>query len=154
MNKKENKKLLFDHIALNVEDIKKSYEFYHDILGLKEEWTGISHPEGEPIGTQKVKLKSFEEKPQKVLLDGLELYPKAKSPFIGRATQPFHHLSFAVKNIEEASKKLKAKGIDFDSSYTEGINKLKYPEYGLVVKFAFFRDPDGIPVELVEWKKI
>ena len=115
------------HVAILVSDYKKSREFYVDKLGftvLREHF----RPE-----RRDYKLD--------LILDGIELYrihPK-------RADRPeaygLRHLAFRTGNIEEAAAELQAKGIE-----TEPIRVDEFSGG----KFTFFRDPDGLPLELHE----
>jgi catechol 2,3-dioxygenase-like lactoylglutathione lyase family enzyme len=145
-----------DHVMLNVRDIEKSYRFYHDILGLKEEWTGKSRPAAHTgrMGTEKVCLKDFKEKPQKILLEGLELI-QMKDP-VPESVKPqesekfFRHISFWVDDVDAIVEDLKAKGVTFQRE----VREFQYTDAPLVVRFTFCLDPDGIPVEFLNWRRL
>lgn len=120
------------HIAIICSDYERSRTFYTDILGLEimsETYRADRH-------SYKLDL----------ALDGkylIELFSFPNPP--KRPTQPealgLRHLAFGVDDIEENRNKIIALGIEVEpirmDSYT---NK----------RFTFFKDPDGLPIELYE----
>ncbi|MBO6146654.1 MAG: VOC family protein [Lachnospiraceae bacterium] len=121
-----------DHITINVRDIKKSEEFYGDILGLKRL---------ETVDMGDHKLHYYE------LLEGLmlelieydddfgELHPHVKTRGI------YRHLAFACDDVDALYEKLKSRGI----------NVLQTPDD--VPKLSFrnilVEDPNGVELEFV-----
>lgn len=73
----------------------------------------------------------------------LELFTKPDAP--PRPTQPealgLRHLAFRVENVEEAAAWLKERGIKTEPIRSDGVNG---------GRMTFFRDPDGLPLELHE----
>jgi len=119
-----------NHTSLRVKDVKKSFQFYHEVLGLPVERT---------IGTK--------ESPRIVFLQGIELSHRRPED---DNTGCFNHLGIEVSNIEEVVKALKEKGVVFDTE----IRDITFEEEEKAVKITFFRDPDGNKVELVEWRDL
>ncbi|HZF00014.1 MAG TPA: VOC family protein [Planctomycetota bacterium] len=119
------------HVGLNVSDLGRSKKFYQDLLGFE------------------VKLES-EERGRKFILLGrgpailLTLWEQAKGGYApGQAG--LHHLSFQVDHMDEVRStegRLRSQGIDFHYS---GV----VPHaHGTASGDIFFRDPDGIRLEL------
>ena len=119
------------HIAIISSDYAKAKEFYIDKLGF-ELVREVYRPE------QKDYLR--------MLRQGdtvLELFVKADAP--QRVNNPeamgLRHLAFHVENVEEAVAWLNSRGIE-----TEPIREDKYNGG----RFTFFKDPDGLPLEVHE----
>jgi glyoxylase I family protein len=120
------------HIAIICSDYERSKLFYTEILGF------AIQQEVYRAERQSYKLD--------LCLDGayiIELFsfPNPRP----RPSQPeatgLRHLAFKVKEIEKAVSYLKEQGIEVESIRTD--------EY-TGKRFAFFRDPDGLPLELYE----
>jgi len=118
-----------NHTALRVKDVKKAHQFYHEVLKL-------------PI----VRLIGEDDNPRIVFLQGLEL--SQIRPEHDGAT--FSHLGLEVSKIEEVYEDLKKKGVVFEGP----VRDVKFEKEGKAVKVAFFNDPDGNRVELVEWRDL
>ena len=73
----------------------------------------------------------------------LEIFGMENVP--NRVTEPeacgLRHLAFKVENIEETVKSLNLKGVQTE--------KIRLDEY-TQKRMTFFRDPDGLPIELHE----
>jgi catechol 2,3-dioxygenase-like lactoylglutathione lyase family enzyme len=119
-----------NHTALRVKDMKKAFQFYHETLRL---------PVVRTIGP--------EDNPRVVFLQGIEL-SRVRPEDAGGAS--FSHFGLEVDGIEEACDKLKKRGIAFEGP----VRDIKFEEERKAVKVAFFRDPDGNRVELVEWRNL
>lgn len=138
----------YHHTAISVTDLERSIRFYCDLLGMKMEWR-IDHKKGETyekiVGLKNVDV-SF------AMLSGwgsrIELF-QFHSP-LGAPYPPdkpvsdkgITHLAFQVEEIDALYEKLASNGVRFNAP-------------PLVVrpgvKAAYFRDPDGITVEIVEY---
>ena len=146
------------HFSFSVTDLNRTIEFYTKVLGVKlqsrgrnkydtlgtalfgTEW-GVNQPHADlelavlDIGGTRVEFIEYKD-------------PKArvyhKNPSIAGSA----HLAFQVDNIEETRKKLEQAGVLFHApinSYLEG-GRVEW-------KWCYFRDPDGIVLELVEQKQ-
>ena len=118
-------------IGVLVSDIKKSFEFYHDLLGLKfigerPVWYGVIHRLR--FGESDFKLVVPNEQLEKGR-QGLERQ-------LG-----YRYVTFEVQNLSEICNLLKEKGISF---YIEE----REPLPG--VRFAMVEDPDGNIVEFLQ----
>lgn len=119
------------HTAIICSDYRRSREFYVDKLGfsvIREVW----REERQDYLTM---LRSGD-----VVL---ELFTKPAAP--PRPTQPealgLRHLAFHVENVEEAAAWLHSRGIETEPVRDDPVNG---------GRMTFFRDPDGLPLELHE----
>ncbi|WP_312642686.1 VOC family protein [Hydrogenoanaerobacterium sp.] len=119
------------HVAIIVSDYEKSKQFYVDLLGFEI----VRENYRESRGDYKLDLKFGDSE--------LELFGMPGSP--ARVTQPeacgLRHLAFAVDCIEDVIEELNSKGIE-----TEPVRIDEFTGK----KMTFFRDPDGLPLELHE----
>lgn len=119
------------HVAILVSDYQASRHFYVDLLGFT------------------VLRENF--RPEKndwkldLILDGVELEIFSAPAAPSRPDRPealgLRHLAFRVEDVEQEAAALGAKGIP-----TEPIRMDPYSQK----RFTFFRDPDGLPLELHE----
>lgn len=119
------------HVAILVSDYQASRHFYVDLLGFT------------------VLRENF--RPEKndwkldLILDGVELEIFSAPAAPPRPDRPealgLRHLAFRVEDVEQEAAALNAKGIP-----TEPIRMDPYSQR----HFTFFRDPDGLPLELHE----
>ena len=119
------------HIAIIVSDYPKAKEFYIDKLGF-ELVREVYRPQ------QKDYLRMIQ-KGDTVL----ELFVKPEAP--QRVTDPeamgLRHLAFRVEDIEPAVAWLNGMGIETEPVREDKVNG---------GRFTFFKDPDGLPLELHE----
>lgn len=120
------------HIAVICSDYNKSKDFYTNILGLK------------------VIRETYRKERQSYKLDlavgdnyQIELFSFPNAP--KRLSCPeacgLRHLAFEVENIESIVNELKSKKINVETVRLDEITGKK---------FAFFNDPDNLPIELYE----
>jgi glyoxylase I family protein len=119
------------HIAIIVSDYEKSKHFYVDLLGFR-------------IIRENYRVSRVDYKLDLVLGDyELEIFGVPGSP--KRPSYPeacgLRHLAFRVDCIEETVKELNRLGIE-----TEPIRMDEFTDK----KMTFFKDPDGLPLELHE----
>lgn len=120
------------HVAVICSDYDRSRRFYTDVLGLeviaenyREERRSWKLDLRVP-GGGRIELFSFPDPP-----------PRATGP----EAAGLRHLAFTVADVEEAAAALTGQGVEVEEVRTD-------PYTGL--KFTFFRDPDGLPLELCE----
>lgn len=119
------------HVAIIVSDYQRAREFYVEKLGfpvLRENFR-------EERGDWKLDLKFGDGELEIFAISGAPerpSYPEARG---------LRHLAFRVENIEEAVRDLEARGIP-----CEPVRWDPYSER----RMTFFRDPDGLPLELHE----
>ena len=119
------------HVAIIVSDYRRAKEFYVEKLGfpvLRENFRADR-------GDWKLDLKFGDGELELLSIPGAP--PRPSRP----EAQGLRHLAFRVENIESAVAELEAKGIPCESirldPYTQS-------------RMTFFRDPDGLPLELHE----
>ena len=119
------------HVAIIVSDYQKAKEFYVEKLGfpvLRENFR-------EERGDWKLDLKFGDGELEIFAIPGAPerpSYPEARG---------LRHLAFWVENIEEAVRDLEARGIPCEP--------IRWDPYSQK-RMTFFRDPDGLPLELHE----
>lgn len=121
-----------DHVALICSDYQRSKHFYVEVLNMEiitETWRGAS-------GSYKLDL----------ALNGvyvLELFTFPDSP--ARLSYPeacgLRHLAFEVDDLDVCIEHLNANEIATEEVRMDSIRNRR---------FVFFRDPDGLPIELCE----
>ena len=120
------------HIAIICSDYAKSLAFYRDVLRLTvvaEHYRAERDSYKTDLalnGTYLVELFSFPNPPRRVT------NPEAAG---------LRHLAFAVENLDVAVRTLEAKGVAHEP--------IRVDEY-TNRRFAFFKDPDGTPIEFYE----
>jgi glyoxylase I family protein len=120
------------HAAIICSDYEISKHFYVEILGLKvlaenyrENRQSFKLDLGLPDGGQ-IELFSFPSSPAR------PSYPEARG---------LRHLAFVVDDVSKSKAVLEERGIK--------VEEVRVDEY-TNMKFVFFADPDGLPLELYE----
>lgn len=120
------------HVAIICADYARSKKFYTEILGFEV----IKETFRAERNSYKLDLKIGE-------TDQIELFSFPNPPL--RPTMPeacgLRHLAFSVENLEETVKTLQSRGIETEPIRLDEITNKK---------FAFFRDPDDLPLEIYE----
>ncbi|MFE4462831.1 VOC family protein [Nocardia tengchongensis] len=120
------------HAAIIATDYGKSKAFYTEILGLR-------------ILAENYRAERHSYKLDLALPDGgrIELFSFPEPP--PRPSRPeaagLRHLAFAVPDVEQALAELRGRGV--------AVEEVRVDEY-TGKRFAFFADPDGLPLELYE----
>ncbi len=123
----------FDHVTITVKDLKRTVEFYRDILGL--EVAGMLEQNDGDF--KLVYLKSGD-----IMIEVFNFAEKGKT--IGEVKDidfGIKHFGFKVDSVNEVTRKLKEYNVEFTLEPLDA-------EGG--VRIAFFKDPDGVLVEIVE----
>jgi lactoylglutathione lyase len=127
------RKFRFVYAGIRVRNLKKSLNFYRNIMGMKITRRGTM-----PHGGKYVALRSPGSRQE------LELnwYP-ARSRFYTkyRRGDEMDHLAFGVGNIRAALKRLMSKGVEVAVSL----------EKARGITEVYVKDPDGIWIELLAW---
>lgn len=138
-----------DHINMVVSDIEQAKAFFLD-LGFEE--IDCAHLSGDMFSTV-IGLANVEANYAALALPGAEtnleliqyITPQGiKIPGLGQANQiGLRHIAFAVDDIQSEVKRIKAKGIRFQSEVQ------RWERTGKQV--VYFRGPDGILLELAQY---
>ena len=119
------------HVAIICSDYEKAMDFYGNKLG----FTLIREAHRPQLGDILIMLQSGE--------TVLELFIKPDAP--KRVDNPeamgLRHLAFHVDDMDEAVAWLNSRGIETEPVRNDTING---------GRFTFFKDPDGLPLELHE----
>jgi len=124
--------LSFHHAAIIASDYAASKRFYSEILGLR-------------VIAEHYRAERESWKLDLALAGGgqLELFSFPDPPT--RPSRPeacgLRHLAFAVADIDAVISELKGKGVE--------VEPVRVDEY-TSRRFTFFKDPDGLPLELYE----
>ena len=129
-----------EHIGIAVKDLASANETYHRLLG-------VAPYKVETVASEKVNTSFFNVGGQKIeLLESTD--PEGViAKFIERKGEGMHHIAFAVTNIREEMKRLKAEGF---------ILLNEEPKRGADNKLVCFVHPknaNGVLVELCEEMK-
>lgn len=126
--------MFLEHVNLTVSDLDRSVAFYRELLDLHVRWQGKALTGGglvraAHVGTDRCYLALFE----------------AGRP--GRAAQDYsvagvNHFGFVVEDLDGATERLARLGAEphLEADYAPG-------------RRLYFRDPDGVEVELVEYDR-
>ena len=122
----------FHHVAVIAADYERSKRFYTEVLGLRVV--------RETHRTERASSKLDLELPSG---DAVELFSFPDPP--PRPTRPeavgLRHLAFAVDDLDAAVAALEAEGVAVEAVRVDATTGLR---------FTFFADPDGLPLELYE----
>jgi catechol 2,3-dioxygenase-like lactoylglutathione lyase family enzyme len=140
------------HVGLTVKDLDKSIYFYRDLLGLEigtEPSPWFDHAAlGTAVGVPGAILRQVCLKLGGTYMELLE-YKAPES----ETDQPLlshnigaSHIAFEVDDIVAAKAQLETEGIDFYSD-------INFVDEGVLAgwRWVYFSDPDGYPLELVEY---
>ena len=129
------------HIVLTVKDLKKSSEWYKEILG----WLDYK-----PVFEDERNV-YFGNKNAPGYIAIFQGHKEFENDTFNRYRLGFHHLAIRVKEqkiVDEFFKFLKTKNVEVTEEPTN------YPEYGDEIYYAvFFSDPDGLRLEIFYEKK-
>ncbi|MBU3062117.1 VOC family protein [Nocardia sp. NEAU-G5] len=120
------------HVAIIASDYAASKAFYTQVLGLR-------------VVAENYRAERESYKLDLALPDGaqLELFSFPDPP--ARPSRPeacgLRHLAFAVPDIQDAIRELRGRGV--------ATEEIRVDEY-TGKRFAFFADPDGLPIELYQ----
>jgi glyoxylase I family protein len=123
------------HTAITVKSIEESRKFYESIFNLKLRTKG-ERPE---LGLTFVML----EDEQGVAIELFETNNKLplNTDLMNFNSLGIKHIAFAVEDVDKL----------FERALTHGATVVWKPQTGVTVKrIAFIKDPNGIPIELVE----
>jgi glyoxylase I family protein len=143
------------HFSFSVTNLERTIDFYTKVLGITLQSRGRN--KYDTLGTALFGTKWGVNQQHADLELAVINVGGTRVEFIeykDPKAQPYHknpaiagsaHLAFKVDNIEETRKKMEEAGVEFHSP----INS--YMEAGKVEwKWCYFRDPDGIVLELVQ----
>jgi glyoxylase I family protein len=120
------------HAAIIASDYARSKRFYTEVLGLR-------------LVAEHYRAERDSWKLDLVLPDGVQIelftFPNAPRRLSYPEAQGLRHLAFEVSDIDQAIAHLHAYGIEIEPIRIDEASGQK---------FTFFKDPDGLPLELYE----
>jgi catechol 2,3-dioxygenase-like lactoylglutathione lyase family enzyme len=146
------------HFSFSVTDLTRTLDFYTNVLKLKLQ--SKSHNKYDSLGNALFGTKwGINQKEADLKIAVMDIGGRRIEfiEYMNPKSQPYHknpsiagsaHLAFKVDDIEETRKALEDAGVEFHSqiqSFKEG-GKDEW-------RWCYFRDPDGIILELVEQKE-
>lgn len=126
-------KIKFDHVAILTKDLEESVKFYTQVL---------KFPIVRTIESKDLRIVFIDAGGATIELFGL----------VGNQAKPLErkwenigikHIALEVEDIEKVCSKLKSRGIKFEGEPSVAVGG---------PKIAFFEDPNGIAIELIQWK--
>jgi catechol 2,3-dioxygenase-like lactoylglutathione lyase family enzyme len=136
------------HTSITVNDLESSIGFYRDVLGLELLFTRESSGEGlsKGLGVENAHLKIAMFRAGDDFLELIEyVNPKCEAKKLRPCDIGNMHVALRVTDIEQLGRRLKTHGHNFNAPprrIAEG------PMKGWV--WAYFKDPDGAQLELIE----
>lgn len=144
----------FVHFSLTVHNLERSLPFYRDILGFevlavkKNSFPGLGTSLGAGQAEAQLKIAFLKLPDEHIQIELIEYVNPRGELNYHPANAGTCHIAFRVDDIIAETKRLKELGVKFNSEVniqTEGDFK--------GWKWVYFKDPDGINLELVEAKK-
>jgi len=138
----------YHHVSITVSDLKRSISFYRDTLGFQPvEFLEASGEEvSAGLGLEGVSLKLAAMERGDLVLELIEYSAPEGRKMI--APEPCDvgcmHMALEVDDIHEMYKDLSAQGVRFNTSPNRNPGNLAWAWW------CYMRDPDGVPIELVQ----
>ena len=143
------------HIGIPISNLEKSLRFYEDFLGGEvlfiNEMVGEGFSDG--VNVLKAECKFAMLQIGNTIIELIEYTnPLGESYTQNNNDLGAIHIAFEVSNIHQVHKELKEKGVEFNAPpYT--FEKEDKAENVVGATFAYFKDPDGIQLEIFEAAK-
>jgi catechol 2,3-dioxygenase-like lactoylglutathione lyase family enzyme len=139
-----------NHTSFTVSSLERSIAFYRDVLGLELEATWERNApwiaEMTGLAGARLRLAALRVPQTEHVLELIE-YERPRGEHVRRATNDVGcaHLGLVVDDIDAEYERLRAAGVEFLSA---PVTVTEPP--GVGARAVYFRDPDGIPLELQE----
>ena len=148
-----SKKVL--HIEISVRDLDDSIEFYQALTGGKLLFIDSGFGEGvsKGVNVPDASLRVAVLQLDNILLELTEYEnPRGRDFDLQNNDIGCMHIAFEVPDIQKVYARLKAKKIEFNAEPYMLTEADGFSDFA-GAKFAYFRDPDGIQIELIEAPK-
>jgi len=126
----------FFHVALKVEDVDEAAAFYEEFLG--GDLVERGHPDGK-TGAEAVEHAALDVGDKRLYL--FDRAPYEAAGLVDPLPTGFLHFGYVVPDVEAAADELEDAGVDV----------FMEPSVFGDLKVAFFTDPGGVRVELIEY---
>jgi catechol 2,3-dioxygenase-like lactoylglutathione lyase family enzyme len=139
----------YQHASITVSDLERSVAFYQDALGFVQ--AEMSEASGEELsralGLENVRLRLATLVQNDCLLEMIEyLSPEGSKKAPRPCDVGCMHIALEVDDIHEMYETLSARGVKFNSPPNRNPEGLSWAWW------CYMRDPDGVPIELVQIK--
>ena len=124
----------FFHVALKVDDVERSLAFYREGLGAEV----IERGDGDGEGAEDVEYAALSIGDKRLYL--FDRAPYEAAGLVDQLPTGVLHFGYVVDDVEASSRELRESGVEFVMEPTQFGN----------LEVAFFRDPDGVRIELIE----
>ena len=124
----------FFHVALKVDDVERSLAFYREGLGAEV----IERGDGNGEGAEDVEYAALSIADKRLYL--FDRAPYEAAGLVDPLPTGVLHFGYVVDDVEATSRELLESGVEFVMEPTRFGN----------LEVAFFRDPDGVRIELIE----
>ena len=128
-----SKDIRFDHVSILTKDLEESVKFYTQVL---------KFPIVRTIESKDLKIVFVDAGNATLELFGL-VGGKAKFTEEKWENVGIKHIALEVDDVEKVYNELKSNGVRFESEPTIAADG---------PKIAFFEDPNGVTIELIQWK--
>ena len=125
----------FFHVALKVDDVDESLAFYREGLGGEVIERGDADGSG---GAEDVEYAALSIGDKRLYL--FDRAPYEAAGLVDKLPTGVLHFGYVVDDVEASSRELRESGVEFVMEPTQFGN----------LEVAFFRDPDGVRIELIE----
>lgn len=123
----------FDHVSILTKNLEESVKFYTQVL---------KFPIVRTIESKDLKIVFVEAGNVTLELFGL-VNSQAKPTEEKWENVGVKHIALEVDDVEKVYNELKSKGVKFENEPTVAVGG---------PKIAFFKDPNGVTIELIQWK--
>jgi catechol 2,3-dioxygenase-like lactoylglutathione lyase family enzyme len=142
------------HVSFTVSDLERTVDFYQNVVGMR--LVGRKHRQAEDLGTALFGADAREDSGAEILIADMEVGGTRVEfiQYVQPATKPYPgdpsvagsaHIAILTRDIESEVRRLQAAGVRFHTP-VRAVHDPGRPEW----RWCYFRDPDGICVELVE----
>ncbi|NHV06279.1 MAG: VOC family protein [Thaumarchaeota archaeon] len=128
-----SKDIRFDHVSILTKDLEESVKFYTQVL---------KFPIVRTIESKDLKIVFVDAGNATLELFGL-VSGEAKFTEEKWENVGIKHIALEVDDVEKVCNELKSNGVKFESEPTIAVGG---------PKIAFFKDPNGVTIELIQWK--
>ncbi|WP_326556305.1 VOC family protein [Micromonospora sp. NBC_01796] len=142
------------HVGISVSDLDRSVAFYRALTGLEPavdnesmKGQGFAHAQGLPVS--KLRYATFHL--SNLGIDLIEFEDPVGAPGQSAANRPGSmHLCFQVDDLRSVHTRMREAGYDFlGEPYTFAADEVTPPD-AVGTRVAYFNDPDGTNLELIE----
>jgi catechol 2,3-dioxygenase-like lactoylglutathione lyase family enzyme len=141
------------HVAIGVNDMKRSLPFYRDLLGLKvsldtEETIKFSSKSGEPAEVKRHAIyMRWEDGPDATFIVLSQNHPNSTGQPLKLNQVGIHHFSFWVDDLKQRVEKLKAADVTFVVEPSESAGEAYGEPHEKRILTTIFKDPDGTMIQ-------